>query len=196
LAGQFGPLGNLKEEADAIARIAGSQNVTELRGVAANRERVLDGSLSTYKYINFSVHGDPNRRSPDLSALLLSAYDERGRQRDPYLFARDLKRIKLSAELVTLASCGSGLGRELRGEGLVGLTQAFFRAGASRVLVSTWDLNDFATSRLLPSFYDNLLNKGQSPASALRNAQIDMWKKGRWSAPSYWAGLVLQGEWK
>jgi CHAT domain-containing protein/Tfp pilus assembly protein PilF len=191
LAGRFTRLKNSQEEADAISHIAGRQNVLDLRDFSANRDSVLDPRLRSYKYIHLSVHGDP-----DLPAIVLSAFDSQGRPRDPFLRAQDIQTLGLSADLVVLGSCGSGLGQEIRGEGIVGLTQAFLSAGASRIIVSLWNLNDLATSEIMPPFYLNLLKQGKTPSAALQQAQIAMWHQRRWNAPAYWAGLVQQGEWK
>jgi len=87
------------------------------------------------------------------------------------------------------------LGKEIRGEGLVGLTRAFMHAGSARVLVSLWDVNDEATAELMRHFYSALLGPEKlSPAAALRRAQMSMVADKRWSAPYYWAGFILQGE--
>jgi CHAT domain-containing protein len=102
----------------------------------------------------------------------------------------------MPADLVVLSACRTGLGLELNGEGLVGLTQSFFNAGASRVLVSLWDVDDQATDRLMEHFYRELLQTGRPPGAALRAAQLSMRGDPRWSAPYYWAGFVLQGDWR
>jgi CHAT domain-containing protein len=87
------------------------------------------------------------------------------------------------------------LGKEIRGEGLVGLTRAFMHAGAARVLVSLWDVNDEATAELMTRFYRQLLGPEKlSPAGALRAAQLSMARDPRWSSPYFWAGFSLQGE--
>jgi CHAT domain-containing protein len=191
LAGRFTRLKNSKEEADAIVGIVGSRNVLDLRDFGANRDSALDPRLRSYRYIHLSVHGDP-----ELPAIVLSAFDAQGRPLDPFLRAKDIQTLGLSADLVVLGSCGSGLGQEIRGEGIVGLTQAFLSGGASRIIVSLWNLNDLATSEIMPFFYANLLKQGKRPSAALQRAQIAMWRQSRWNAPVYWAGLVQQGEWK
>jgi CHAT domain-containing protein len=87
------------------------------------------------------------------------------------------------------------LGKEIRGEGLIGLTRGFMYAGARRVTVSLWDVNDKATSDLMARFYREMLgDKKLSPASALRQAQISMIRDGKWSNPYFWAAFTLQGE--
>jgi len=97
---------------------------------------------------------------------------------------------------VVLSACKTGLGKEIRGEGLVGLTRGFMYAGAARVVVSLWSVDDEATSELMTRFYSRMLKEGLPPASALRAAQIEILKQPRWQTPYYWAAFVLQGEWK
>jgi CHAT domain-containing protein len=120
---------------------------------------------------------------------------EKGRQQPGLLTANEIYNLKLPAELVVLSACQTGLGKEFRGEGLVGLTRGFMYAGAARVVVSLWSVNDKATSELMQRFYRGVLKEGQRPAAALRSAQIEMWKQSQFQAPYYWAAFVLQGEW-
>jgi CHAT domain-containing protein len=95
-----------------------------------------------------------------------------------------------------LSACETGLGKEIRGEGLVGLTRGFMYAGAARVAVSLWSVSDKATADLMRAFYEAMLKRGERPAAALRAAQLEMMKQKSWSAPYYWAAFVLQGEWQ
>jgi CHAT domain-containing protein len=102
----------------------------------------------------------------------------------------------LPAEVVVLSGCQTGLGKEVRGEGLLGLTRGFMYAGAARVVVSLWSVDDDATAALMVGFYRGMLRQGKRPAEALRAAQIEMYRNDRWQAPNYWAAFVLQGEWR
>jgi len=95
-----------------------------------------------------------------------------------------------------LSACETGLGKEVRGEGLVGLTRGFMYAGAPRVVASLWSVDDVATEELMMRFYKAMEQQGMAPAAALRQAQVAMSKEERWSDPYYWAGFVLEGEWK
>ena len=104
--------------------------------------------------------------------------------------------LKLPAELVVLSACQTGLGKQVRGEGLVGLTRAFMYAGAKRVVVSLWNVNDEATSELMSKFYLGMWKRGLSSSEALRQAQLAMSKQKQWGAPYYWAAFLQQGEWK
>jgi CHAT domain-containing protein len=163
---------------------------------AANRATALSPNLSRYRIVHFATHGLLNSQHPELSGVALSLVDEEGRPQDGFLRLNDIYNLKFGADLVVLSACKTGLGKEIKGEGLVGLTRGFFYAGAPRVVASLWKVDDRATAELMKLFYRRMLRDGLSPAAALRSAQIDMWKQPRWAAPYYWAGFTLQGEWK
>jgi len=97
---------------------------------------------------------------------------------------------------VVLSACETGLGKEISGEGLIGLTRGFMYAGASRVVASLWKVSDVATAELMTDFYRAMEKDNLPPAAALRAAQIAMWKQRRWHQPYYWAAFQIQGEWK
>jgi CHAT domain-containing protein len=162
----------------------------------ANRATALGPNLSQYQIIHFATHGLLNSQHPELSGVVLSLFDEEGRPQDGFLRLHDIYNLKLAADLVVLSACKTGLGKEIKGEGLVGLTRGFFYAGAPRVVASLWKVDDRATAELMKLFYQRMLRDGLRPAEALRKAQIDMLKQPRWAAPYYWAGFTLQGEWK
>jgi CHAT domain-containing protein len=122
--------------------------------------------------------------------------DEAGRPQDGFLRVHDLVHLSFPADLVVLSACRTALGKEIPGEGLVGLTHGFLVAGAGRVLVSLWNVNDLATAELMERFYRHHLRDGMRAAEALRAAQLSMLREERWSAPYYWAGFTLQGEWR
>lgn len=195
LAGRFKRLRYSRQEVENIERLVGGRYVLKLLDFNASRERFLKEDLKYYKYLHISAHGDSSSARPAPS-IVLSAYGANGRRIDPYLRAKDIQKLGLSADLVVLSACGSGLGQRVRGEGIVGLTQAFLSGGASGVLVSIWNVDDLAASEIMPLFYEKLLKQGMSPSAAFRDAQISMWRQPRWNAPSYWAGFVHQGEWK
>jgi CHAT domain-containing protein/tetratricopeptide (TPR) repeat protein len=183
-------------EAKAIeSAAAGFSNLSAL-DFKASRSTVLNSNLSDYRYIHFATHGYLDSERPDLSALVLSLVDENGNPREGFLRAHEIYNLNLPAELVVLSACETGLGKDIRGEGLVGLTRGFMYAGASRVAVSLWSVSDKATSELMHDFYQAMLKRGESPAAALRAAQVQLLKQKAWSSPYYWAPFVLQGEWK
>jgi CHAT domain-containing protein len=97
---------------------------------------------------------------------------------------------------VVLSACQTALGKDVRGEGLVGLTRAFLYAGSPAVVASLWTVPDRSTAELMRQFYHGMLKENLRPAAALRQAQIALWKDSRWARPYYWAAFTLQGEWK
>ncbi|HEY2740059.1 MAG TPA: CHAT domain-containing protein, partial [Thermoanaerobaculia bacterium] len=115
---------------------------------------------------------------------------------DGFLHLADIYGLDLRADLVVLSACRSALGREVRGEGMMGMTRGFFYAGAERVLVSLWNVNDAVTVELMRRFYRGILVEHLSPAAALRAAQNAIRSQEGWRAPYYWAGFTLQGEWR
>lgn len=184
------------DEAEAITRLFPPEGVLKAVGFDATRELVMSGSLGSYEILHFAMHGLPNTRHAGLSSLLLSRFDRKGRLLEGSLRAMDIETLDLSADLVVLSACGTALGKEIRGEGSVGLPQAFLSAGSSRVIVSVWNVDDRLTADLMEGFYKHLLADDFSASKALRQAQISMWRTPRRSAPAFWAGFVLQGDWQ
>jgi CHAT domain-containing protein len=131
-----------------------------------------------------------------MSGLALARFDASGRPRRGSLYAYEIYGLDLPVDLVVLSACRTALGPQVRGEGLMGLTRAFFHAGAARVLVSLWNVNDQATAELMGRFYRGLLERGLPAGRALQEAQLSMLRDPRWQAPYYWAGFTLQGEWR
>jgi CHAT domain-containing protein len=105
--------------------------------------------------------------------------------------------LTLPVDLVVLSACESGQGKVVGGEGLVGITRGFLYAGAERLVVSLWEVNDRAAARLMAKFYRAVLGSDHvRPAAALRRAQIAMIREGKWRHPWYWAPFIIQGEWR
>jgi len=184
-----------RNEAEAVLALVPAARRLQAFGFDANLDLALSGALKGYQILHFATHGDLDSEHPELSRLVLSQLDETGGERDGFLYAHDIYDLDLDAELVVLSACETALGKEIRGEGLVGLTQAFLYAGAARVMVSLWQVNDQATAELMSRFYRHHLQDGQPPAAALRQAQLEVWRERPWQAPYYWAGFTLQGPW-
>jgi CHAT domain-containing protein/tetratricopeptide (TPR) repeat protein len=185
-----------RREADAIrARVGGAGTMIAL-DFDANLTTAVSGALAPYRLVHIATHGLVNSRHPELSGLVLSLVDEQGRARDGFLRSHDIYNLRLAADLVVLSGCQTALGHEIRGEGLIGLVRAFMYAGAPRVVASLWNVRDEATSALMDRFYLEMIDHGQPPSAALHRAQRWMSRHPRWSAPYYWAGFVLQGEWR
>jgi len=185
-----------QREADGLLALAPKTSRFGATGFQANRATVLSGDLAQYRYVHFATHGLLDSERPGLSSLVLSMVDAQGRTENGFLRANDIYNMKLPAELVVLSACQTGLGKEVKGEGLIGLTRGFMYAGARRVVVSLWSVNDKATADLMEKFYRRMLKDNERPAAALRAAQIEMWKQKAWQSPYYWSAFVIQGEWR
>ncbi len=190
------PLPFTRQEANQILAFVPEADSFKATGFAATRAAALNPALSQYRYLHFATHGLIDNERPGLSSLVLSLVDEAGKPQHGFLRAHEIYNLKFPAELVVLSACQTGLGKEVKGEGLMGLTRGFMYTGAARVVVSLWSVNDKATSELMTIFYRQMLKENQRPAAALRTAQIEMWKQKQWQAPYYWAAFVLQGEWR
>jgi CHAT domain-containing protein len=186
-------VGTARESA-AIARLAEGMTVSRFEGTAASRRTALSGELARYDIIHFATHGLANNQRPELSGLVLSLYDERSHATDGFLRLVDIYGLTLTADLVVLSACDSARGKQVSGEGVIGLTRGFVLAGAARVVSSLWQVDDLATTDLMSAFYDGLLRQGLPPSSALRQAQVRLWKGKRWRSPYYWAAFTLYGE--
>ncbi|HKV09288.1 MAG TPA: CHAT domain-containing protein, partial [Thermoanaerobaculia bacterium] len=181
------PLPFSREEARTLLALVPEEERLAILGTAATREAVTSGRLARYRIVHFATHGILDAEQPERSGIALS---------DGFLRAKEIDRLDLPADLVVLSACETALGREIRGEGLVGLPRAFLHAGARRVLVSLWPVEDRATAELMRRFYREMLDRGRPPAAALRAAQVSLAREPGWGAPYYWAGFVLQGDWR
>ena len=183
-------------EAAAIARLVPAARLTVSTGFEATRESVTGGALADADIVHFATHGLVSPERPAATGLVVSLLDRRGRPRDGFLRLGDIYNLRLGADLVVLSACQTALGAEVRGEGLVGLTRGFLYAGARRVIATLWAVDDSATSALMARFYQGMLRDHLPPAAALRAAQRHIASQPQWAAPYYWAGVVLQGDWR
>lgn len=182
------------QEAKAIMEVTPEGEGRLITGLAASRALAIEGGLDDYRVVHFATHGVINFQHPELSGIVLSMRDEKGERVNGFLQLHDIYGLNLSADLVVLSACGTGLGKEVRGEGLVGLTQGFLHVGARGVVASLWKVDDRATAELMRHFYRAMFREGLPPAAALRDAKKAMWRDRRWHSPYYWAAFVLQGE--
>jgi CHAT domain-containing protein/tetratricopeptide (TPR) repeat protein len=198
-AGEFPALPRLPStrlEAERIAALVPPDQALVELDFRAAREPVLGGGLRPFRIVHFATHGMIDAQTPALSGLVLSRVGEDGKAREGFLSLNDVYNLQLGADLVVLSGCETALGREIRGEGLVGLTQGFFYAGAARVVASLWRVQDRATAELMGRFYAAMLREGKTPAAALREAQLAVRRERRWRDPYYWSAFVLQGDWR
>ncbi len=181
-------------EAQGILALVPNQESTSAFGFDASYDWITDSKISQYRYVHLATHGFFDNDKPALSSIILSSFDAQGNDRKAFLRFPDLFNLNLPTELVVLSACETGLGNNVPGEGLVGMTRGLMYAGALRVAVSLWAVDDQATSDLMQDFYKNLWQAKQSHAASLRQAQLTAWKQGK--APYYWAAFTLQGEWR
>ncbi|HEU4875748.1 MAG TPA: CHAT domain-containing protein, partial [Pyrinomonadaceae bacterium] len=183
-------------EAQRILQVAPKGQGVALLNFDANRSRALSPEMARFRFIHFATHGVVDLERPALSRIILSLVDENGRAQDGYLFLHDIYNLNLPVELVVLSACQTGIGKQVRGEGLIALTRGFMYAGAARLVASYWDVDDVATAELMAEFYRELFTNNKRPAEALQAAQLHIRKQKRWESPSFWAGFFIQGEWR
>ncbi|MBC8029922.1 MAG: tetratricopeptide repeat protein [Pyrinomonadaceae bacterium] len=183
-----------QDEADAIMTAAPWWSGFKAIGFQASRATALRSDLGDYRIIHFATHGFLNDEHPELSGVVLSLFDEKGQSQEGFLRLHDIYNLNLPVDLVVLSACNTGLGKEVKGEGLIGLTRGFMYAGASSVVASLWKVDDEATAELMRLFYGFMLRDGLSPAAALRKAQVTMSQQKRRQSPYFWAGFVIQGQ--
>jgi len=185
-----------QQEAEAIYELAPQSSALKALGFKASRATVIDPELSKYRIVHFATHGLLNDDRPELSGLLLSMVDEKGQPQNGFLQLHQIYDLNLPAELIVLSACQTAAGKDVKGEGLMSLTRGFMHAGAARVVASLWKVDDAATASLMALFYKEMFVNKLSPAAALRAAQIELSKQRRYQSPYFWAGFILQGEWK
>ena len=185
-----------RAEAEAILGLVPRQSELVALDFDASVKTATSPAMSRYRILHFATHGVLDSQHPELSGIVLSLLDSKGEPTDGFLRLNQIYNMKLPVELVVLSGCKTGLGKEIKGEGLVGLTRGFMYAGAPRVVVSLWDVNDAGTAELMKLFYQAMLKQNARPAEALRAAQIAMMKRPGFSSPYYWAPFILQGEWR
>ena len=184
-------------EAGSIARLVPRPSVTTALDFDASRTTATGDLVRRHRIVHFATHGVLDSVRPEQSGIVLSLVDRKGQPQDGFLRLSDVYDLRLDADLVVLSACQTALGKEIRGEGLVGLTRGFMHAGVPRVVASLWKVDDRATAELMRRFYEGMLGPQQlPPATALRAAQREMAESAAWSRPYYWAAFVLQGEWR
>lgn len=183
-------------EAEAIASLARPDRSLKALDFDASRATATGAEVGRYRILHFATHAVINSLHPELSGIVLSMFDRQGMPQDGFLRLHDIYNLRLAADMVVLSACQTALGPEVKGEGLIGLTRGFMYAGAQRVVASLWNVRDDATAELMKRFYEAMFRRGLRPAAALRAAQVSMSQEKRWEAPYYWAGFVLQGDWK
>jgi len=187
------PLPATRREALAIASLFGRGD--NLIAMGTEAVKTVIPRLADYRFLHFATHGEIDTENPGRSSLVLSLFDTAGRPRDGYLTLDEISALDLNADLVVLSACQTGLGREVRGEGLMSLARGFMHAGAPSIVATLWQVSDSSTSAFMLSFYRYLIRDRLDPDEALRRARNDLRADERWSDPYYWAPFILIGDW-
>jgi CHAT domain-containing protein len=187
-----------KEEAEVLLTLVNNTQTRQAIGFDATYEWATNPELKQYRFLHFATHGFADPNEPERSGIVLSLLNKQGKPTiKGYLRLGDIFNLDFGADLIVLSACQTGLGKEIQGEGLMGITRGLMYAGTPRAAVSLWDVNDGATSKLMQKFYKQILEQKKTPAAALRAAQLKMLHSGDYTAnPYYWAGFTLQGEWR
>ncbi len=189
---RFPPLPNTRNEVLAISAFFPPERQRLYLGAAMTEEAFRREPLDRYRRLHFATHSLIDEQLPSRSGVVLSL--AQAATEDGFLDVTEITDLKLNCDLVVLSACQSGRGQLVSGEGIVGLTRAFLYAGARRITVSLWNVSDLSTARLMTDFYQHL-NAQLDPAAALRQAKLDMIKRGKASRhPYYWASFVLVGK--
>ncbi|HSE19839.1 MAG TPA: CHAT domain-containing protein [Pyrinomonadaceae bacterium] len=193
---KVGQLFFAEREINNLREIATPAETFAVTGFAANRDQLFTMDLSQYAILHFATHGLLDPKRPEYSGILLSTVDNQGKELKGFIGLQDVYSLRAPVDLVVLSACRTGLGKDVRGEGLVGLTRGFMYAGATTVVASLWKVDDEATAELMKLFYREMLQNHKTPDEALRIAQNSIRLKPEWSAPHFWAGFTLQGEYR
>jgi CHAT domain-containing protein/Tfp pilus assembly protein PilF len=184
-----------QQEAHAVADLVPADQLVTRVGVDANLNSLLLALPGDFDIVHFATHAVADPMLFQGSGIVLSLYDACGNPISGFLPAERLSEIHFTkTRLVVLSACESALGREVRGEGLMGLVYAFQRAGVTSVVATLWTVDDAATAELMKQFYEGLLQRNLGPGAALRYAQMKMLREyPAWSDPRFWASFVYEG---
>ena len=185
-----------RTEAETLLQLVPNSDRLQVFDFDANYNWATSNKLNQYRILHFATHGFVYDANPELSGIVLSLVDKQGQNIRGYLRLGDLFNLDYPADLIVLSACETGLGKEIQGEGLVGLTRGLMYAGAERLVVSLWQVSDEGTAVFMQEFYKQMLQEGKSANQALRATQLKMWKDEKWRNPNYWAAFAFLGEWE
>ncbi|MBU7585680.1 MAG: CHAT domain-containing protein, partial [Nostoc sp. TH1S01] len=189
-------LNGTRQEAETILKLGSPKDSLLAFDFDANYDWVTSSKLNQYRVIHFATHGFADDVNPELSGIVLSLVDKQGKAQRGYLRLNDIFNLDFPADLIVLSACQTGQGKEVQGEGLVGLTRGLMYAGSPRLVLSLWNVDDQGTKELMSEFYRQMWKEGKSPIAALRAAQLSLWQNPNWRKPVYWAAFTMQGEWR
>lgn len=184
-----------KRELQSLREVVGD-SCTIVSDYDANRQQFLHADLTQYDVLHLVTHGYFNPARPENSGFALSTIDQNQKRLEGFVELKDIYGLRVPVKLVVLSACQTALGKDVRGEGLLGLTRGFMYAGASSVVASLWQVDDAATTELMQLFYTNMLEHGMRPSEALRTAQNSIRQQKHWRSPYYWAAFTLQGDYR
>jgi len=176
---------------ETVRKAAGKDSVFLAQGFDASVDTVLSPAMRDYRIWHLATHGLYDETMPEFSGLVFSLVGPDGGPRFGFLKAHDIARLDVPAELVVLNACDSAAGENLSGEGVMGLSYSFLRAGAKQVVSTLWSIDDAKSRELMIAFYKELMRNGGNAAAALRESQLTVMRRRRSSAPYYWAGFEL-----
>ncbi|WP_243147328.1 CHAT domain-containing protein [Scytonema sp. UIC 10036] len=185
-----------RTEAEKIFELVPKFQGVQVFDFAANYTWATSSNLNQFRMLHFATHGFVNDANPELSGIVLSLVNEQGQDIRGYLRLADLFNLDYPADLIVLSACETGLGKEIQGEGLVGLTRGLMYAGTERLVVSLWQVSDEGTSEFMQEFYKQMWQGRKSANEALRATQLKMWEQEKWRHPNYWAAFTFLGEWR
>ena len=187
------PLGNLEgtvTSIDTIKEFFDEDKRKTIYNEEASEDNFNNLSLNDFRYLHLATHGLINSDSPDFSSIVLqSGGDENG-----CLNLYEIFDLEFNADLVTLSACETGLGKLVRGEGMVGFTRALMYAGTPSVILSLWEVGDDSTKDLFVNYYSKLSKDRSEKYAPLRDTQLQMIESGKYSNPYFWAPFVFIGE--
>jgi len=185
-----------RREAMDIQEIAGAQHTMLFLDFDASPTALERTNWSGYRVLHIAAHAVRNDAQAELSGIALSMVGPTGTAMNGVVRLHDVYRLHVPVALVVLSACGTSAGTEIAGEGVEGLARAFLVAGAQSVLATQWSADDSSAGELMQSFYGRYLRAGASSSEALQSAQNRMIEDRRYAAPYYWAGVVLEGNWR
>ena len=192
----WGRLPGTRKEAETLLKLVPDGDRLTVFDFDANYNWATSSALNQFRILHFATHGFVNDANPELSGIVLSLVDKQGKDIRGYLRLGDLFNLDYPADLIVLSACETGLGKEIQGEGLVGLTRGLMYAGGERLVVSLWQVSDEGTAVFMQEFYKEMLQNGKSANEALRATQLKMWSQDKWRNPNYWAAFAFLGEWR
>jgi CHAT domain-containing protein len=176
---------------ETVRKATGTHHVFLAQGFDANVDTVLSPAMQQFRIWHLATHGVYDETMPEFSGLVFSLVRPDGGPRFGFLKAYDIARLNVHPELVVLSACDSAAGENLSGEGVMGLSYSFLRAGASEVVSTLWSIDDAKSSDLMIAFYKELMRNGGNAAAALHQSQLTVMRQPQSSAPYYWAGFEL-----